>query len=154
MPQSTRPRLRSGFAKLGAPAGAIALASVALACSSLSGDPIAPALRAETFCVERHARDSRDLASQIADSLDKAGLNAVAADAGGCTGRARYRVAYTDNWQWDIRMYLKRLTLEVTDPSTGEIVALAESYQDSLSALGDSHRDIIDRAVSKLVETK
>lgn len=133
-------------------AAAIAPASALVACSSLSGDPIAPALRAETFCVERHAQDSRDLASQIADALQQTGLRAVAAEAGGCAERARYRVTYTDSWNWDMRMYLKRLTLEVTDPTTGEIVALAESSQDSLSALGDSHRDIIDRAVAKLVE--
>jgi hypothetical protein len=133
-------------------AAAIAPASGLVACSSIAGDPIAPELRTETFCVERHAQDSRDFASQIADALQKAGLQAVAAEAGGCPERTRYRVTYADSWNWDLRMYLKRLTLEVVDPRTGEIVALAESSQDSLSALGDSHRDIIDRAVAKLVE--
>jgi hypothetical protein len=132
----------------------VALSFGGLACASLSSDPIAPALQTASFCVERHARDSRDLASQIADSLAKAGLQTMAADAGGCADRARYRVTYADSWAWDLRMYLKRLTLEVTDPRTGEIVALAESSQDSLSALGNSHRDVIDRVVSKLVETR
>jgi hypothetical protein len=154
VPLSTHPRVGPARATRCAPAGALALLSGLLACSSLSGDPIAPALRAETFCVERHERDKRDLASQIADSLDQAGLQAVAAEAGGCAHRARYRVTYVDSWNWDMRIYLKRLTLQVTDSTTGEIVALAESSQDSLSALGDSHRDIIDRTVSKLVETK
>jgi hypothetical protein len=43
------------------------------------------------------------------------------------------------------------VTIEVTDASTGEILAFGEAQQDSLGSLGTTHRDVIDRAVTQLV---
>lgn len=117
----------------------------------MTGEPLPDELRSIAFCVERHSRDQRNLALQIADSLRASGLGATTSDAGACPEESPYLVTYIDNWVWDIRMYLSKLTIEVLDASNGEIVAFGESNQPSLAALGSSHRDVIDRAVSQLL---
>ena len=68
--------------------------------------------------------------------------------------RERQPDPHLDNWSWDMRMFLGKLTIEVLDASSGEIVAYGESSQDSLGALGTSHRDVIDRAVAALIATR
>lgn len=132
-------------------AGMLVLALSTLACSHVGGDALPSLLRSEAFCVERHERDNRDLASQISEALREAGLDARATGRGACPDDVRFRVSYVDDWSWDMRMFLGRLTIEVVDPRTGEIVAFGESFQDSLSALGKTHRDVIDRAVNALL---
>ena len=46
---------------------------------------------------------------------------------------------------------LAKLTIEVMDPNTGEVVAYGESNQDSLGAMGSTYREVIDRAVIQLL---
>ncbi len=132
----------------------IAILLTATGCRTVVGEPLPDSLRAGVFCVERHSRDGRNLAVPIADSLRAAGLNAYAAEAGRCGDDSPYHVTYVDNWSWDVRMYLLRVTIEVVAASNGEIVAFGESFQDSLGALGTSHRDVIDRAVASLLEVR
>lgn len=104
-----------------------------------------------TICVEQHLKDERDLSVLVVESLEMEGFDAVAAHFGGCDPRIPWRLEYTDSWTWDIRVFLFRMTVEVFDSATGESVAFGESFQDSFGALGDSHRDVIDRAVRALV---
>ena len=102
------------------------------------------------LCVERHAEDRRNLAEPIAASLQAAGVGAAHAEPAGCGPETRYALRYLDNWSWDIRMYLAKLTLEVIDFGSGEILAYGEATQDSVSALGSDPRALIDRAVAAL----
>lgn len=122
------------------------------ACSTVvQGSPLPSEVQRGMICVEQHPKDERNLSAQVVDALQKEGQSAVAADQGKCDPRIPWRLEYTDNWSWDIRVYFVRMTLEVFDAETGESVAFGESTQDSLGALGDSHRDVIDRAVRALV---
>lgn len=120
-------------------------------CTVVHGSPLPGAVAGGTICVEQHPEDERELSVQVVDALRKQGLRAVAADSGRCDPRIPWRLEYTDNWSWDIRIYFLRMTLEVFDVETGESVAFGESTQDSLGEMGDSHRDVIDRAVRALV---
>jgi hypothetical protein len=129
----------------------IALALATPGCRRAAGLPMPAALRPHPLCVERQPKDSRDLATTIAESLRTEGLDAQAAEPGACPADVLHHVTYIDNWNWDMRMYLKRVTIEVIDASTGEILAFGEAQQDSLGSLGLTHRDVIDRAAAQLV---
>lgn len=134
--------------------GAVALFGTVLdatGCATVVGEPIPTTVRAQRLCVERQPKDTHDLATIVAESLRAAGFDAYPGDGGVCTDDAPYRVTYIDNWQWDMRPYLCRMTIEVSDGATGEILGFGESQQASLAALGDTFRDVVDRAVSKMV---
>jgi len=124
-------------------------------CRSINGSPLAETVRpTEPFCVARHEKDERNLAVQVAESLSERGMPARAVDVDQCPADDPYRVTYIDNWSWDMRMYLAKMTIEVIDTRSGEIVAYGESKQGSLGAMGMSHRDVIDRAVSALLDSE
>jgi len=118
--------------------------------AGINGAPLPEELWATRFCVERQPRDRRDLGVEIAESLRGAGIDAYSSDVGKCRDESGYRVTYVDNWAWDMRTYLSKMLIEVTDLSTDEIVAYGESHQDSFAGLGLSFRDVIDRAVSAM----
>lgn len=122
-----------------------------MACTVVQGSPLPREVEQDTICVERHAKDKRNLSVQVVAALESQGLKAVAAEPGRCDPRIPWRLEYVDNWSWDLRVYLLRMTLEVFDVETGESVAFGESAQGSLGALGSTHRDVIDRAVHALV---
>lgn len=118
------------------------------ACSRTSGLPVAPAAYSnqQVWFVERHPRDGRDLAALIAEALKARGVNATSGPGVQRPGSIDLLVTYEDRWQWDMRMYLLDLRIDVRDPKTLAIVAYGQSFQDSLAAMGKSHRDIVNRA--------
>lgn len=117
--------------------------------STLDGRALPPeAWRAgAVFFVEHQPRDGRNLHETIALVLRSRGLRAVTDPA----VRADYVVEYTDRWDWDARMYLIDLRIDVRDASNGVLVATARSYQSSLAAMGETHRSVIERTVGVLV---
>lgn len=125
--------------------------ALAVGCRNLHGEPMPGSIRELPLCVERHRKDSRNLAKQIAEALRAEGVYAISARPKHCPDDAPYKVTYLDNWSWDLRMFLAKLTVEVVDSTTGEIVAYGESTQDSLGAMGMTHRLVIERAVSALL---
>lgn len=126
-------------------------AGLLAACVNTSGDPLTPSAIARTYCVEHQPADRRDFHVQVAESMRAEGLDARAAPAGECPGDDDYRVTYQDRIAWDLRLFLAKFTIFVEDPATGEIVAFGESNQDSIGAMGSSHRGVVDRAVRELV---
>jgi len=100
-----------------------------------------------TFAVRHQPDDERRLDQTISEVLRTRGLKIVTGDA----EPADYVVSYIDRWQWDMRMYLIDLRIDIRDAKTNVLVATGRSYQTSLSAMGDSHRSIIERTVDVLV---
>lgn len=47
-------------------------------------------------------------------------------------------VSYVDVWRWDLAMYLKRLTVKVTDAKTGDILALGDWEDGHLHGFHDA----------------
>jgi hypothetical protein len=105
---------------------------------------------ASTYFVQRHAKDTRDLASGIADSMRTRGLKATAGIESDRPADAAFVVTYVDRWIWDMRMYLADLRIEVRDAKDQSIVGFGQSSQSSLKAMGQTHADIVETALDQL----
>jgi hypothetical protein len=119
---------------------------------NVSGQLTLPAEQAATasYFVQRHDKDSRDLASTIAQSMRARGLHATAGVDSARPAEATYVVTYVDKWMWDMRMYLYSLRIDVRDAGDMSIVGYGESMQSSLKAMGQTHEDIVDKALGRL----
>jgi hypothetical protein len=103
------------------------------------------------FYVERQPKDERNLAENISNILRARGFNALYGEQGQAPYNADYIVSYIDRWNWDMRMYLLSLRIEVRDRSTNQIVAYGESFQTSLAAMGKTHDDVINIALDEMI---
>ena len=81
--------------------------------------------------MQRHDKDSHDLASTIAQYMQKHGLQATAGVESARPADVAHVVTYVDKWMWDMRMY-------------------GESMQSSLKAMGQTHEDIVNNALDKM----
>jgi len=117
-------------------------------CSSVQGERLNDAARAPsaTFFVEHQPKDTRHLDLQIGEALAAKGLTVTPR-----REDASYVVTYVDRWSWDMRPFLRALKIEVRDRN-GTVVGSGLSKQDSLSAMGKSFRDVIDRAVGAMFQ--
>jgi hypothetical protein len=102
------------------------------------------------FFVERHDKDGRDLASSIAEALRSRGLSASSGTSDQRPGDLDFVVTYVDRWNWDMRMYLSDLRIELRDPIDSSLMGYGQSSQSSLKAMGKSHDDVIAAAVAEL----
>ena len=118
-------------------------------CQSIQGERLNDAARASNaaFFVEHQPKDTRHLDLQIGDALAAKGVTVTPR-----REEAAYVVTYEDRWSWDMRPFLRDLKIEVHDAKTGELVGSGRSRQDSLSAMGKSFRDVIDRAVGAMFQ--
>jgi len=130
--------------------GLVTLLLAGCALSSLDGFPLpAEARRPDvTFAVHHQPEDQHRLDKMIVDALRGRGLNAVPAD----SEDAEFTVSYVDRWYWDMRLYLIDLRIDVREANTDVLVATARSYQSSLSAMGETHRSVVEQTVDVLVE--
>ena len=106
--------------------------------------------QAATYYVQRHDRDTRDLASTIAKRMQVRGLVATSGAVASRPADVDYLVTYVDKWMWDMRMYLFDLRIDVRDARDESIVGFGESMQSSLKAMGKTHEDIVDQALNRL----
>ena len=102
------------------------------------------------YFVQRHDKDTRDLASTIAKSMQARGLNVTAGTAAERPAEAAYIVTYVDKWMWDMRMYLYDLRIELRDARDQSILGYGQSMQSSLKAMGQTHEDVVNRALDQL----
>jgi len=123
------------------------------ACSSTTGKPIAldAGRNDAVWFVQRHPQDGRHLAATIAGALRARGVEATSGSADARPESFDFLGTYTDRWQWEMRMYLLDLRIDVEDPKSHAIVAYGQSYQDSLAAMGKNHLDIVNRALDEIL---
>lgn len=141
--------LRAGFV--------LTCAMLATACvGNVSGQMTLPADVAArgSYCVERHAEDTRDLASIIAAKLRERGLQAKSGAAGEALTGCDYVVSYTDRWFWDMRMYLADLRIELRDARDKTILGYGQSSQSSLKAMGQTQEDVVATALDQLFRAR
>ena len=102
------------------------------------------------FYVARQPKDDRQLHENIASGLKARGYEAVSGEEGEAPEDAAYVVTYIDRWQWDMRMYLSDLRIEVRDVKDNSLLGYGQSAQSSLKAMGTTHDDVIERALAQL----
>ena len=119
--------------------------------NSTTGRPLSQNLEEGVYYVAKQENDSRGLEKDIAEQLRARGLNAVSGEQANIPPDTTYVVNYLDRWQWDMRMYLIELRIEVRNRSDSTILGYGESKQSSLAAMGKSHVDVINRALDELL---
>ncbi len=107
-------------------------------------------VQAGSYFVQRHDKDDRDLASTIAKAMQARGLHATAGTVSQRPAEATYVVTYVDKWMWDMRMYLYDLRIDLRDARDQSILGYGQSMQSSLKAMGQTHEDVINRALDQL----
>ena len=139
----------SSFRRLGL--GLVALALVGCV-GNTSGQLALPKEQAQTatYFVQRQDKDSRDLAATIAHAMQTRGLKATSGNAAERPADAAYVVTYVDKWMWDMRMYLYDLRIDLRDARDQSILGYGQSMQSSLKAMGQTHEDVINRALDQL----
>jgi len=130
----------------------IAIAFVAVLLASCTHDvnglAIPGEIRSHTrFVVLHQQKDSRHLDAVVAELMRARGLDAVASSEEG----PDYVVTYIDRWYWDMRTYLIDFRVDVREYGTNVLVATARSIQDSLGAMGRTHRSVIESVVDTLL---
>ena len=88
----------------------------------------------------------------IANTLRGAGLDVTSGPEGARPETAIFLVTYVDNWSWDMRTYLLRMHIAVTDTRSGAVVADSTKYQDSLAAMGQSYEAIVRETTLHLLK--
>lgn len=129
------------------------LGLVALGCASQSANPLGQEARGNdaTYYVENHGKDGRGLEQIIAKVLRTASLRATSGPRAGKPEDVTYLVSYADNWAWDMRTYMLRMSIYGTDTRTGGVVADSEMYQTSLAAMGKTYEEIVTATTQQLL---
>ncbi|MFT3928594.1 MAG: hypothetical protein QM778_39055 [Myxococcales bacterium] len=122
------------------------------ACAGSSLTPLMGGARepGAVFYVAWHEKDSRNLHQVVAGAIAARGLTVRAGPPAQRPSSVRFVVTYEDRWEWDIRMYLKKIVIRVHDVQTGALLGESEMHQGSLSAMGETYEDIIRRATQAL----
>jgi LmbE family N-acetylglucosaminyl deacetylase len=127
---------------------------LAMACAGTSADPLTGTALdpGVVYFVENHGGDHRNLEQITAKVIKARGIMVTAGGPGQQPANATFVVTYVDRWAWDMRTYLRDIRIEVRNAKTGAIVADARSYQGSLSAMGDSYQEIVQRTAQQLFD--
>ena len=67
-------------------------------------------------------------------------------------GSVDFLVSYEDRWAWDMRTFLRMIQIDIRDLHSGEIVATSRSHQDSLTAMGKTYQEIVERTAHQLLD--
>ncbi len=134
--------------------GTVVLALFAVACAGKSATPLSEAARSggAVFWVENHGSDARNLEEIIANALRLRGLEASGGQQSARPADFDFLVTYVDRWSWDMRTFLAKISINVEDATSGQIVATSESHQDSLTAMGKSYEDIVTTTTYLLLD--
>jgi hypothetical protein len=125
---------------------------LAPACAGTSANPLTGPARDPdaVFFVLNHGKDQRDLEQIIAGVFRAQGLEVSAGRLGQQPPDTTFVVTYQDRWAWDMRTYLSEIKIEVRDVATGTVVGESRSHQDSLSSMGKTYEQIVQRTAEQL----
>ncbi|MEM7002339.1 MAG: hypothetical protein AAF529_16230 [Pseudomonadota bacterium] len=104
-----------------------------------------------SYYVVHQEKDGRDLHKDIAAAMRTRGMEVTSGTAADTPTDADYVITYVDRWQWDMRMYLADLRIEMRSGADNTIVGYGQSAQSSLKAMGKEHGDVIATALEQLL---
>lgn len=104
------------------------------ACATIQSSraPQATLADIKTAYVQRLEGDGYNVNQTITARLNELGIKATTGSAEFPRERTDVIVTYVDRWWWDITMYMVRLTIQIRDGTTREILSTAESFRPSL----------------------
>ena len=102
--------------------------------------------------MENHGKDDRNIERLIAQMLRSRGLNVESGARGTRPQKIDFLVTYVDRWAWDMRVYMRLIQIDISNPRSGQVVATSRSVQDSLAAMGQRYEDIIARTTNQLLD--
>jgi hypothetical protein len=125
-----------------------------LACAGGSSMPFNDAALDQEiiFYVEHQSAGRRNLNLIITTALQSHGLSVSTGTADERPTNVDYIVTYVDRWAWDMRTYLRGITIEVTRDNSNLIVAMSEAHQDSIRAMGKTYERIVAATTHRLLE--
>jgi hypothetical protein len=107
--------------------------------------------RFQPIHVVHQPKDGRGIDRVLAAALRQHGFEATYGAASDRPAGTRAVLTYEDRWQFDMRMYLISLRIEVRSVDTGVLLATAQSFQGSMEALGRSWEGIATSLVAEMV---
>jgi hypothetical protein len=127
-----------------------------LACAGVSSMPLTGAALEEkaVFYVEHQIKDDRNLHLITNGVLQARGLNASTGIEAARSADVKYIVTYEDRWAWDMRTYLREIKIEVQRANSSLTVAMSESHQDSLNAMGEPYEEIVAATTHRLLDSE
>jgi hypothetical protein len=109
--------------------------------------------RFKSFYVVKAPKDEHAIDKLISDNLQKRGFRVTGgAQPTSPPAGVDTLVTYTDNWAWDITMYLLELTINFRDPKTDFSMAKGNSYHTSLNRL--SPPEMVNEVLTNIFTTK
>lgn len=102
----------------------------------------------KSFHVSDPSNEKAELAADIAAGLKSMGYQAT-------TGPRRAAhtdavVTFTDQWMWDMTMYMLALELQLRDPASGAVLATAKTTRTSL--VRKSQKEMIEETLTTLLK--
>ena len=125
------------------------------ACVTSSGVVVNPsAQRAvyKTAYVVVHGKDSQDMDAHLQRELLRHGI-AVSVGPEGSAGTAQLIVRYSDDWRWDIKMYLRSFDVMVFDAKTNTLLATGSWENSALHGFYNEDKvvaNVVDQTLSKI----
>lgn len=112
----------------------LAICSLIAGCASMHSTraPDTDLSTLHTFYVQKLPADDNNIDKLISDRLNAMGYKSSYGAGENPPTEVDAIVTYEDKWMWDITMYLIRLTVQVREPKSRNILASAESYRPSL----------------------
>ena len=110
-----------------------------------------PTLKRVAVMTTPNSKEKARRADDIAKVLEKRGIEAVVVPPGDAPPKdVDGYFTYTDNWQWDLTMYLAELQIELREVQTGRLLASA-SYKQSYVHRYPNPIDIVDNLIGQIL---
>ena len=110
-----------------------------------------PQLKRVAIMVVPGSKEKQKRANDIANVLAKREIDSVMVPAGDPVPKdVDGYFTYTDNWQWDLTMYLAELEIELHEPQTARLIASAK-YKQSWLHRYPTPIDIADNLVGQIL---
>jgi hypothetical protein len=112
----------------------LSVAALIVGCANLNSSraPGADLSKIKTIYVQKLAGEDWGADKLIVTALETRGYQASSGISATPPTPVDATLTYEDKWMWDMTMYMIRLTIQIRDPSSGAIIASAESYRPSL----------------------